>query len=84
MEVDSLSSRLRNIKQSFKTTYNHRLKERLADENKYISERIYQIYKIANLINKRSKEKISFTALLVEKSKRTIDEGKKVGGLFFL
>ena len=35
-EVDVLTNRLRNIKQTFKTTYNIRLKERLLTENNYI------------------------------------------------
>ena len=43
MEVDVLSNRLRNIKQSFKITNNTALKERLFSENKNIFKRINEI-----------------------------------------
>ena len=43
MEVDVLSNRLRNIKQSFKTTHNEALKERLISENKNNFERVNEI-----------------------------------------
>ena len=60
IEVDVLSNRLRNIKQSFKTTDNKALKERLVSENKNIFKRVNEIYKIANLLNKNNNEKINF------------------------
>ena len=50
MEVDFLSNRLRNIKQSYKTTENKALKERLFSENKNIFKRVNEIYKIAELL----------------------------------
>ena len=53
MEVDVLSNRLRNIKQSFKTTENNALKERLLLENITIFNRVNEIYKIATLLNKK-------------------------------
>jgi len=40
MEVEVLSNRLRNIKQSFKTTENKALKGRLLAENKNIIKRV--------------------------------------------
>ena len=40
MEVDVLSNRLRNIKQSYKTTENKALKGRLFSENKNNTEKI--------------------------------------------
>ena len=61
LEVDVLSNRLRNIKQSFKTTHNKALKERLFSENKNIFKRVNEIFKIAELLNKKSNEKINFT-----------------------
>ena len=44
IEVDILSNRLKNIKQSFKTINNKALKERLYSENKNIFVRINEIY----------------------------------------
>ena len=84
MEVDFLSNRLRNIKQSFKTTGNKSLKERLFSENKNIFKRVNEIYKIAELLNKNSTEKINFSNLLVEITKRTLNENKFESNLFFL
>ena len=83
IEVDILSNRLRNIKQSFKTTNNKGLKERLISENKNIFKRINQIYKIAELLNKTYNEKTNFSNLLVEKTKRTLNENKFESYLFF-
>ena len=84
MEVDVLSNRLRNIKQSFKTTDNKALKERLFSESKNIFKRVYEIYKIAELLNKKNNEKINFSNLLVEITKRTLKENKYESNLFFL
>jgi len=83
MEVDVLSNRLRNIKQSYKTTENKGLKERLFTENKNISKRVNEIYKIAELLNKNN-EKINFSNLLFEITKRTLIENKFERNLFFL
>ena len=83
MEVDVLSNRLRNIKQSFKTTDNKALKERLFSENKNIFRRVDEIYKIAELLNKKNKEEINFSRLLVEITKRTLNENKFERNLFF-
>ena len=83
MEVDVLSNRLRNIKQSFKTTNNKVLKERLFSENKNIFKRVNEISKIAKLLNKKSNEKINFSKLLVEITKRTLNENKFERNLFF-
>ena len=84
MEVDFLSNRLRNIKQSYKTTQNIGLKERLFSENKYILKRVNEIYKIAELLNKNNPENINFSNLLVELTKRTLNENKFESNLFFL
>ena len=84
MEVDILSNRIRNIKQSFKNTNHSGLKERLFSENKNIFKRVNEIYKIAKLLNKRSEEKINFSNLLVEKTKRIMYEIKFERNLFFL
>ena len=83
-EVDVLSNRLRNIKHSFKTTENKALKERLFSENKTIYERVHEIYKIAELLNKNNIEKINFSNLLVEITKRTLNENKFQSNLFFI
>ena len=84
IEVDVLSNRLRNIKQSFKTTQNKGLKDRLFSENKNIFRRVNEILKIAELLNKTSDEKINFSNLLLEKTKRTLNENKFESNLFFL
>jgi len=84
MEVDLLSNRLRNIKQSFKTTNNNALKERLFSENKNIFKRVNEISKIAELLNKKSNEEINFSKLLIEITKRTLNENKFENNLFFL
>ena len=83
MEVDFLSNRLRNIKQSYKTTENKALKGRLFTENKYIFKRVKEIYKIAELLNKNN-GKINFSNLLFEITKRTLNENKFESNLFFL
>jgi len=83
MEVDVLSNRLRNIKQSYKTTENKALKGRLFTENKNIFKRVNEIYKIAKLLNKNN-EKINFSNLLIEITRRTLIENKFESNLFFL
>ena len=84
IEVDLLSNRLRNIKQSFKITHNEVLKERLISENKNIFKRVNEISKIADLLNTKNYEKINFTQLLVELTKRILNENKFESNLFFL
>ena len=83
IEVDVLTNRLRNIRQSFKTTHNKALKERLLNENKNIFKRVNEISKIAQLLNKNNTEKINFSNLLVEITKRTLNENKFESNLFF-
>ena len=83
MEVYFLSNRLRNIKQSYKTTENKALKGRLFSENKNIHKRVNEIYKIAKLLNKNN-EKINFSNLLFEVTKRVLRENKFESNLFFL
>ena len=84
IEVDFLSNRLKNIKQSFKTIENKALKERLFSENKNIYKRVNEIYKIAELLNKKNNEKINFSNLLIEITKRILRENKFESNLFFL
>ena len=84
IEVDVLTNRIRNIKQAFKGTYNNGLKERLLSENIDIFKRINEIYRIAELLDKKSNEKINFSKLLVEKTKRTLNENNFESNLFFL
>jgi len=83
MEIDVLSNRLRNIRQSYKTTENKALKGRLFSENKNIFKRVNEIYKIAEILNKNN-EKINFSNLLFEITKRTLNENKFESNLFFL
>ena len=84
MEVYVLSNRLRNIKQSFKTTQNKALKERLFSENKTIFKRVKEISQIADLLNKKNNGKLNFSNLLVEITQRTLNENKFESNLFFL
>ena len=84
MEVDVLSNRIKNIRQSFKTTENKSLKERLFSENKNIIKRVYEIYKIAELLNKNNNEKINYSYLLFEITKRRLNEIKFESNLFFI
>jgi len=84
MEVYVLSNRLRNIKQSFKTTHNKALKERLFSENRTIFKRVKEISQIADLLNKKNNGKLNFSNLLVEITQRTLNENKFESNLFFL
>ena len=84
IEVEVLSNRLRNIKQSYKSTENKALKGRLYSENKNLFKRVNEIYKIAELLNKNNTEKINFSNLLIEITKRTLNENKFERNLFFL
>jgi len=60
------------------------LKGRLFSENKNIFKRVNEIYKIAELLNKKNTENINFSNLLVEITKRTLNENKFESNLFFL
>ena len=84
MEVEVLSNRLRNIKQSYKSTENKALKGRLFSENRNLFIRVNEIYKIAELLNKNNTDSINFSNLLVEITKRTLNENKFESNLFFL
>ena len=84
MEVDSLSHRITNIHQAYDNTSHEALRGRLFDENKYISQRLNEIYSIAKLLNKRNNENISISGLLVEKCERTIVQERIEKKLFFL
>ena len=83
IEVDVLSNRLRNIKQTYQSTENQALKERLFSENKTIFKRVNEIYKIAEILNQNN-EKTNFSNLLIEITKRTLNENKFESNLFFL
>ena len=83
-EVYVLSNRLRNIKQSFKTTHNKALKERLFSEKKVIFKRVKEISQIADLLNRKKDETLSFSNLLAEITRRTMIESKFESNLFFL
>ena len=84
MEVDVLSNRLRNIKQTYLATENKALQERLFSENKNIFKRINEIYKIAENLQKSNNKEFNFSTLLFEKTKRSLNENKFESNLFFL
>ena len=84
IEVDSLSNRIANIKQAYFNTAHDGLRKRLFFENKKILQRLNEIHSIAKVLRNRTIEKISFSSLLLEKSKRTISQTKMGKNLFFL
>ncbi len=84
MEVDSLSCRITNIHQAYSNTSHVGLRGRLFYENKNISQRLNEIFSIAKILKNRNNENISFSSLLVEKCKRTINQKRMEKNLFFL
>ena len=84
IEVDSLSYRTTNIKQAFRNTSHARLRERLFFENKIINQRLMEIFSIAKILKNRTKDKISFSNLLLEKCERIIVQRRIEKNLFFL
>ena len=84
LELDSLTTRIKNIKQTYLDTTHNDLRDRLIFENITISERVNEITSIAKLVEKRSNNSISLSSLLVEKCRRTRREIKKENNLFFL
>ena len=84
MEVYVLTNRLRSIRHSFKNTHNKALKERLFSENVNIFKRVNEIYRIGELLSKKNNEKLNFSNLLVEITKRALNENKLESNLFFL
>ena len=84
MEVDSLSYRITNIHQTYFNTSHLGLRDRLFYEYKKISERLNEILSIAKVLKNKNNENISFSSLLVEKCKRTIDKKRIEKNLFFL
>ncbi len=84
MEVESLSYRITNIHQAYLNTTHVGLRDRLFYENKKISDRLNEIFSISKLLKNRNSENISFSSLLVEKCKRTIDQKRIEKNLFFL
>ena len=83
LDISESINRLRNIKQSYKSTENKALKGRLFSENKNLFKRVNEIYKIAELLNKNNNDNINFSNLLVEITKRTLNEYKFESNLFF-
>ena len=83
-EVESLTSRVKHIKLTYMKTSNNRLRERLINENKTLLERLNEIFSMAELIEKRTAEKLSLSSLLVEKCRRTVSEINLSRHLFFL
>ena len=83
-QLDSLTSRIRNIKQSLKIVSNSRLRERLINENITLIKRVNEIYNLSKILSYFSTDKINFSALLFEKSKRTLNETRTERNLYFL
>ena len=83
-EVDSLTFRIRNIKQCLTRTFNTALINRLFKENELIFLRLNEILKISKLLQKHNPDKITFSSLLEEKCKRSLHEATTERNLFFL
>tara|TARA_Y100000991_G_scaffold209800_1_gene190386 strand:+ start:95 stop:385 length:291 start_codon:yes stop_codon:yes gene_type:complete len=84
LEVEILTSRLKNIKRTYKNTSHNGLRERLIHENNIIIKRLKTIFSIALLREKKVKEKISFSSLLLEQCKRSFAEKNMEKNLFYL
>ena len=84
MEVDSLSNRIVNIKQTYSNTAHEGLRERLIYENRNISLRLKEIHSIAKFLKDKTIERISYTTLLLEKSERIIAQTRMEKNLFYL
>ena len=84
IEVDSLTNRLMNINQTYYNTAHNRLRERLIYENHKVLQRVNEIFSIAKILKERTSDKISFSSLLLEKCRRTIEEINMKTDLFFL
>ena len=83
-ELDSLTTRIENIKNTYLKTTHNVLRDRLIFENISILKRVNEITSIAKLIEKRSNNAISLSSLLVEKCNRANNEMKRKNNLFFL
>ncbi len=83
-EVESLRSRMRNIKETYMQSSNTVLRFRLREENNTLINRFNTIYSIAKSLEKRSNEVLSFSNLLLEICRRTLLEIKLKRNLYFL
>ena len=84
MEVDSLSNRIENIKEAYSNTSHQGLRTRLFHENKYLSQRLSEVFLIAKELKNWNKDHISFSSLLLEKCIRVTDRKRLEKNLFFL
>ena len=84
IELDSLTFRLRSIKQCFNASSNQILRKRLIEENRNLIGRINEIYKLGEILIKDSTDKLNYSSLLVEQSKRALKEIRTESNLFFL
>ena len=84
IELDSLTSRIKNIKFAFSRTSHNKLRDRLLFENSNIFKRIEEINKLSEFLVERSQEEVGLSALLQEKCKRSIYEINIKRNLFFL
>ena len=84
IELDSLTSRIKNINLAFSRTSHNKLRDRLLFENNNIFKRIKEINKLSEFLMERSQEEVCLSALLQEKCKRSIYEINIKRNLFFL
>ena len=67
-----LTYRLKNIKYAYLNSFNYKLRERLVFETNSISERVTEINKIGELLNKGKNDEMNFSCLLIENCKRAL------------
>ena len=84
IEVDSLSYRKINIQNIYCNTSHAGLRKRLIHENMCLSLRLNEILSISKLLKDRNNENISFSNLLFEKCRRSIDQKRNEKNLFLL
>ena len=83
LELDSLTSRIKNINQAYSRTTHKKLRDRLIFENRSIFKRIEEISSIAKFLVEKSREEPSLSSLLLEKCRRSIYEMNIKRNLFF-
>ena len=72
------------IRTSFELTYGDwEANGKIISEKKIIYKRINEISRIAELLNKKSNDKINFSNLLIELAKRALNENRFERNLFF-
>ena len=83
IELEFINSRLKHISNNFNHICSFNLKDRLNKEYKFLQNRIIQIGNIAEILLEKSNENISYGAILLESSKRSLRFSFNNKKLFF-